>query len=561
MQTTTPGADRSIQNLRSRPVDTVGTGDKQEYSPRAPERRHGMRVPTSAEIAALDRAATETYGISVAALMEQAGRRVAEAALLLLRPRPGRVAVLAGKGNNGGDGFVAARVLRAAGAHVTAVLVGPAGEYTAEAGRALADAGAAGVGFAAGSDIALASFDLIIDALFGTGFRGPARGVPRALIEAANASRVPVLSVDVPSGLDADTGQPDGPAIHAVATVTMGLPKVGLLVYPGAELAGTIYVADIGYPPELADDPGVPTHLVTPEMVRTGLPARPPDSHKGSYGRSLIVAGSMGFTGAAALAALGALRSGAGLVTLCVPAGIYPIVAGLLIEAMPRPVDDEEGHLAASAWSAIRETAGSADAIAAGPGLGVSSGVGAVVDGLLREGRPLVLDADALNTLAGRTDALAAAAGPLVITPHPGELARLTGSTPDTIQADRLAAARAAASRFRCVVVLKGARTVVAQPGGEAFIVPTGNPGMAAGGMGDVLTGMIASLIGQGMAPPEAAWTAAYLHGLAADLIASERGVVGMLAAEVAHRLPAAIARVRRGEQPDPVIHLRGHVT
>ena len=515
-----------------------------------------MRVPTSAEIAALDRTATEMYGIAVPALMEQAGRRVAEAALLLLGQRSGRVLVLAGKGNNGGDGFVAARILRAAGVQVTAVLIAPAEEYAGEAARTLAEARAAGVQVAEWPEIPLASCDLVIDALFGTGFHGPARGVPRALIEAANALGVPILSVDVPSGLNADTGQPEGPAVHATATVTMGLPKVGLLVYPGAELAGTIYVADIGYPRALADDPTIPTHLVTPEMVRRALPARPLDSHKGSYGRSLIVAGSVGFTGAAALAALGALRSGAGLVTLCVPAGIYPIVAGMVLEAMPRPVDDDDGRLAASAWSAIREASASADAIAAGPGLGISAGVGTVVEGLLREGRPLVLDADALNTLAGRADLLTEAAGPLVITPHPGELARLTGAATPTIQTDRLAAARAAAARFRCVVVLKGARTVVARPGGVAFIVPTGNPGMASGGMGDVLTGMIASFMGQGMPPDVAAWSAAYLHGLAADLIAAERGIVGILAGDVAHRLPVAIARVRRGEQPDPVVRL-----
>jgi len=517
-----------------------------------------MRVPTSAEIAALDRTATDTYGIPVATLMEQAGRRVAQGALLVLGRRAGRVAVLAGKGNNGGDGLVAGRALRAHGLAVTAVLIAPADEYEGEAGRTLAEARAAGVELSEASEAALPSFDLIIDALFGTGFRGPARGIPRALIEAANASGVPILAVDIPSGLDADTGQPDGPAIHAVATVTMGLPKIGLLVYPGAELAGTIYVADIGYPPELVDDASIRTQLVMPEMVRARFPARPPDSHKGSYGRSLVVAGSVGFTGAAALAALGALRSGAGLVTLCVPEAVYPVVAGLVAEAMPRPVDDDGGRISASAWGVIREAAARADAVAVGPGLGVSVGVQAVVEHLLREGRPLVVDADALNVLAGRADALAAASGPLVITPHPGELARLVGSSAADIQSDRLAAARAAASRCRCVVVLKGARTIVAQADGDAYIIPTGNPGMASGGMGDVLTGMIASLLGQGLAAPDAAWVAAYLHGLAADLIAEERGVVGILASEVAHRLPAAIARVRGGQQPDPVIHVRG---
>lgn len=517
-----------------------------------------MRAATSAEIAALDRRATETHGIPVNSLMEQAGARVAQAAGELLAGRNARVAVLAGKGNNGGDGFVAARILQGHGAAVTAVLAAPAAEYAGEAARTLAEARAAGVQITDAEHVSLAAFDLIIDALFGTGFRGPARGPAYVLIETANASHVPILAVDIPSGLNADSGQPEGPAIHAVATVTMGLPKVGLLLYPGAELAGMLYVADIGYPSDLADDPSVPTHLVTVEMVRARIPARPPDSHKGTYGRTLIVAGSVGFTGAAALAALGALRSGAGLVTLCVPRAVYPIIAGLVAEAMPHPVDDEDGHLAISALDAVQDAAGAADVVAVGPGLSVAPGVRAVVEGLLRQPRPLVLDADALNVLAGHTDVLAGAAGPLVITPHPGELGRLMDTTAAEIQQDRLAAARQASSQFRCIVVLKGARTIIAQPDGEAFIVPTGNPGMATGGMGDVLTGLIASLIGQGLSPGEAAWTAAYLHGLAADLIAEERGTVGMLASEVAHRLPAAIARVRRGEQRDPFVHLRG---
>jgi len=516
-----------------------------------------MRAPTSSEIAALDRAASQTYGIPVTALMEQAGRRVAQAALLLLGDRPARVAVLAGKGNNGGDGFVAARVLQERGLRVTAVLAAPSGEYVGDAGRTMAQARASGVEVRDAPGVDLTSFDLVIDALFGTGFKGEARGTARALIEAANASRLPLLAVDVPSGLDADSGRPEGPVIRAAATVTMGLPKVGLLVHPGVELAGTLYLADIGYPSQLAEDPLVRTHLVVPEMVRGRVPARPPDSHKGIYGRTLVVAGSLGFTGAAALAALGALRSGAGLVTLCVPEAVYPIIAGLVAEAMPRPVDDDGGQMAASAWDAVHTAAAAADVVAVGPGLGVSDGVRAIVEGLLREGRPLVVDADALNVLAPAPDVLAQASGPVVITPHPGELARLVNSTPRDVQSDRLASARGAASRFHCVVVLKGARTIVADPGGEAFIIPTGNPGMASGGMGDVLTGMTASLIGQGLSALDAAWTAAYLHGLAADLIAAERGVAGILATEVAHRLPGAIARVLRGEQPDPVIHLR----
>ncbi|HXF81690.1 MAG TPA: NAD(P)H-hydrate epimerase, partial [bacterium] len=275
-----------------------------------------MRVVTSAQMAELDRRAVEQHGLTVATLMAAAGRRVAQVALDLLAGRLGPVVVLAGKGHNGGDGLVAARELRARGIPVRAVLSAPEAEYQGQARRMLEEARAAGVEAydAAARDIAalLRQAGLVIDALFGTGFRGPVRGAAAALIEAANASGVPILAVDVPSGLDADTGRIDGPCIRAAATVTMGLPKVGLLVYPGAEAAGTVYVADIGYPAALADDPTIRTHLVTAAMVREALPPRPPDSHKGTYGRTLVVAGSVGYTGAAVLAALGALRAGAG---------------------------------------------------------------------------------------------------------------------------------------------------------------------------------------------------------------------------------------------------------
>lgn len=524
-----------------------------------------MRVVTAAQIAELDRRATEEYGVATPVLMEHAGRQVAKVVLATLTEQGGRrVVVLAGKGNNGGDGLVAARHLRAAGVEVTAFLLAPEREYSGEAKQVLQAAKDAGVAVRAVGGVpsaevesALRGADVIVDALFGTGFRGPARGDAATVIDLANRAGRPVIAVDIPSGLAADTGQVDGPCIRAAATVTMGLPKVGLLVYPGAEMAGTVYVADIGYPPELQDDPSAPTHLVTPQMVRPHIPPRSPDSHKGTYGRTLIVAGSVGFTGAAVLASLGALRTGAGLVTLAVPRAVYPIVASHVVEVMPTPVDDEGGAITASALPRLNELLDISDAVAVGPGLSTQPGVYGVVEGLLRRDRPLVIDADGLNVLAGRAEVLARANAPVVITPHPGELGRLVGTTAAAIQQDRPAAARRAAAEFRCVVVLKGARTIVARPDGEAFIISSGNPGMATGGMGDVLTGAIASFIGQGVAPADAAWMAAYLHGLAADLIAEERGTAGMLASEVAHRLPVAIRRIRSGEQPDPVIQLR----
>lgn len=523
-----------------------------------------MRVATAAQIADLDRRATEEFGIAAAALMANAGRRVAEVVLTLLNEHRGRrVIVLAGKGNNGGDGLVTARHLHTAGVEVAVFLLGPEQEFKGEAGRALRTAREAGVairglastGPSAVEDVVTA--DVFVDALFGTGFSGPVRGDAAQLIAQVNQAGRPIVAVDIPSGLQADTGRCEGPCIHATATVTMGLPKVGLLVYPGAEVAGTIYVADIGYPPALMDDPSVPTHLVTSAMVRSLLPLRRPDSHKGTSGRVLIIAGSVGYTGAAVLATLGALRTGAGLVTVGVPRAIYPIVASQVTEGMPTPLPDADGALAEAALERIEGLAAASDVVAVGPGLSQAPAVSDVILGLLRGGRPLVIDADGLTGLAGKTQMLARARGPIAITPHPGELSRLMERSTKEIQEDRLAAARTAAARFHCVVVLKGARTIVASPDGEAFIIPTGNPGMATGGMGDVLTGAVASLIGQGMEPAAAAYAAAYVHGLAADLIANERGLIGMLASEVADRLPVAIQRVRSGDHTDVIKELR----
>ncbi|MDR7402305.1 MAG: NAD(P)H-hydrate dehydratase [Armatimonadota bacterium] len=518
----------------------------------------GMHVATAAEIAELDRRAAQQFGVTVSQLMDAAGRRVAQLVAEMLRQRGGRtVVVLAGRGHNGGDGLAAARHLRAAGADVAVVLAAPARDFQGEPARMLEAAVGAGVAVREATDVSvdavLASGDLVVDALTGTGFRGPARGVVASLIEAAGRCRAPVVAVDVPSGVDADTGRCDGPCVRAAATVTMGWLKPGLLLYPGAEMAGDVYVADIGYPEPLHRDPGLRTHLVDSAMVRALLPPRRPDSHKGTYGRVLVVAGSVGFTGAAVLATRGALRAGAGLVTVAVPQSVYPIVASQVTEGMPTPLADEGGALGPACLVRLEELADAADVVAVGPGLSRTAGVAAVVEFLLGCGRPLVADADALNVLAGRAEALARARGPLVITPHPGELGRLVGRSAAEIQRDRLGSARSASERFRCVVVLKGARTVVAAPDGRAWIVPTGNPGMATGGMGDVLTGAVAALLGQGRDPAEAAYGAAYLHGLAADLLAAGRGQAGMLASEVADGLPAAIAAVQAGRVADPV--------
>ncbi|HET6781104.1 MAG TPA: NAD(P)H-hydrate dehydratase [bacterium] len=520
-----------------------------------------MYVASAKQIADIDRRTTEEYGIAAGTLMERAGQAVADVAISMLSGNDSpRVVVVCGKGNNGGDGLVAARHLRRANVQVETILLSPESELSGNARRAFAEAQQDGVviraaGASDGGPI-FAGADLIIDAIFGTGFKGPARGRAAELISSINHAGKPVLSVDIPSGVSSDTGSADGAAIRASATITMGFLKVGLLVSPGADLAGEILVADIGYPEALSSNSSVSTHFVTSAMVRSCLPVRRPDSHKGDHGHVLIVAGSMGFTGAAVLATRGALRSGAGLVTLAVPKSVYPIIAAQVVEGMPTPLPDSNGALAAGALKQLRVLRGGSDVAAVGPGLSQAAGVRRVVQDLLAADGPVVLDADGLNVLVGKTKILSRASSPLVITPHPGELGRLMNIPAEKVQEDRLSAARTAAKRFKCTVLLKGARTVVATAAGDAYIVPTGNPGMATGGMGDVLTGAIASLIGQGLDPTAAAYCGAYLHGLAADLIASERGMAGILASEVADHLPVAIEHVRLGKVRDPITQL-----
>jgi len=513
-------------------------------------------------MAALEQRAQDAFGVPVSALMDRAGARTAEVARRLLRQSGGRrVVVLVGKGNNGGDGLVAAGDLAGDGP-VEVLLTAPAAEIRGEPavrlaalrGRPVRIRDAASLDDA-DLDRLLRDSDLTVDAIFGTGFRGPAVGVPARVIEAANRTDVPILAVDVPSGVDATTGRADAPCVRAAATVTMGLPKIGLVQYPAAAYAGTLFVAEIGLPAEALDAARIPTALATAAWVDRTVPLRPQDGQKGQFGRVALIAGSRGFVGAAILSARGAIRAGAGLVTVGLPGSLAAVVPASLPEAMTRALPETpDGTLAEIALDQIVVLAQTASVIAIGPGLGVHPAVSALVRGFLpRAACPVVLDADALNVLAGDPEALRHAPGPIVITPHPGEMARLLGGTVPDVQRDRVETARSAAATFRATVVLKGARTVVAEPAGRAVIIPTGNAAMATGGMGDVLTGAVAALIAQGMPVFEAAACAAYLHGLAGDLAAATRGELGLLAHEVADEIPRALARVRAGGVDDGI--------
>ena len=516
-----------------------------------------MRVVTPAEMAQIDRVCIEREGIPGLELMERAGECVARAAADMLGATGGRrLAVFCGGGNNGGDGFVAARLLSGWGYRVEVFLLAAESGLNGDARVNFERLGGTGVMVTGGEGpeggevpfIEAArdptSFDLAVDALFGTGFKGRAEGPAAGAIQAINAAGCPVLAVDIPSGVRGDTGAVEGPAVRANRTVTFAALKVGLVQYPGADYAGEVEVADIGIPPRLIESiPESRTFLVDEESARRALPPRKKDAHKGECGRVLVVGGSPGMTGAPALCSRAALRSGAGLVTLAVPEGLHDIFQVKMTEVMTRPLPQTAGRaFSTEAANEVIEMAQGFDAVALGPGMSTLPETSEFARMLVSQlDIPLVIDADGLNSLVGHTDLLRSREAPAVLTPHPGEMARLLGTNAPAVQADRISCARESSSRWGCVVVLKGAGTVVAEPAGTVMINSTGNPGMATAGMGDVLTGCVASLIAQGAGNFDAAFAGAYFHGYAADLAASMDGMVGLTAGDVIRHLPMAM--------------------
>ncbi len=508
-------------------------------------------VFTAEEMRRLDRRAIETLGIPGLALMENAGQGAATAILrwlpaLGLRRRP-RVAVVCGKGGNGGDGFVVARRLKRAGLAVSVWLAAPAAEIGGEAGAMLRALRATGLRpRAVESESALAAAlveaDVVVDALLGTGARGAPAGLTARVIEAINASGRPVVALDIPSGLPADGGPPPGPAVRARLTTTFAGLKRGLVTGAGLDYAGQVVVVPIGIPAaEVGRD--IATFLLEPADLQPYLPPRPRTAHKGTYGRLLIVAGSLGKTGAAALAARAAMRSGAGLVTVATAASQQPVVASLLLEAMTEALPETAARsVSTKALEVLRELAGARDAVALGPGLGLDADTQALARTLVGElERPLVVDADALTALVGHLGALQHSAGPRCLTPHPGEMARLLGASVAEVERDRIEAARAFATAHGVHLVLKGAGSVIAAPSGTAWVSPTGNPGMASGGTGDVLTGMVGAFLARGLESAAALQLAVYLHGRAGDLAAGRVGEEALVASDLLAALPEAL--------------------
>jgi NAD(P)H-hydrate epimerase len=517
-----------------------------------------MQLVTAAQMQAMDRAAIADFGLPGRVLMENAGRGVVQALLQTWgEPAATPIGIAAGRGNNGGDGFVVARYLAQRGHAVVVFLLSVRDRVGGDAAANLALLDPLGVPVRQVPDAAafarheaeMRHCRFWVDAIFGTGLNAEVGGVQAAMIDLINAAGRPVLAVDIASGLEADTGRVLGRAVRADLTVTFARAKIGHWMHPGAALTGRLFVADIGIPGPVAGAVHAPQHLIDADLARRDLPVRPADAHKGTTGHLLVAAGSTGKIGAAVMTAAAAMRSGAGLVTLAVPAASLPVAAGLVREVMTAPLaDTPAGALDLAALPALERLYDAKGCLALGPGLGTAEETARLVQAVVRQcPLPMVLDADALNILARSPRLLSQARGPLILTPHPGEMARLTGAATAAIQADRVGAARALAQSHGVWVVLKGAGTVVAAPDGRIWINASGNAGMAGGGMGDVLTGLIAGFVTQQLSPGAAARLAVFAHGAAADRLAVRLGPQGYLATEVMGTVPEILRDLAAG--------------
>ncbi|ADL13591.1 bifunctional ADP-dependent NAD(P)H-hydrate dehydratase/NAD(P)H-hydrate epimerase [Acetohalobium arabaticum] len=509
-----------------------------------------MEVVTAQQMQQIDKRTIEELGIPGVVLMENAGRAVVDTAWEMLDyNQEAEVVILAGGGNNGGDGFVAARLLDDLGVETEVLLVGESEAVSGDAEvnlnilqkldyevRELQTED----DLEQAADL-LAGADLVIDALLGTGIKGDLRGLFPDLIGLINESEIPVLAVDIPSGLDAETGQPHGRAVKADVTLTFALPKLGLVVYPGSEYAGRLEVADISIPDKAVEAQQIKREWITADLARDFLPKRASCSHKGSFGQAAVIAGSEGMTGAAKLSSLAVLKSGAGIATLGVPKTLHSILEEKLTEVMTKPLPEtRDSCLSLNSFAGIKALSREADVMAVGPGMSRSTEITYILHDILGELElPLVIDADGINAVTD-LDLLADRKAPTVLTPHPGEMARLVGTSVAEIEADRIKTAAKWAKDLEVTIVLKGAATVIATADGRAYINSTGNSGLATAGSGDVLTGIITGLMAQGLTADEAAVLGVFLHGLTADLALEEETTYTLLAGDLIDNLAQA---------------------
>ena len=509
-----------------------------------------MKIATAQEMKNIDRRAIRKFGIPGPVLMENAASAVmAEMEKFFDGLAGARVGILCGKGNNGGDGLALARRLRIRGVPVRVALLAPFGNVSGEAGVNLAILRKMDVEILPNATVraisdVVAWSDIVVDALLGVGLSSPLKGTYAFAVELMNASGKSVVAVDIPTGINADTGEVMGSAVRADLTVTMALLKRGLVLHPGAQYAGKVAIADIGMPAEVVEQEKISVNLLTRDLAWGLIDARRPDAHKGSFGHLMVIGGSLGKAGAAVMAARSALRAGAGLVSVATPNSLVPIIQQQVFEAMCIPAAESiDSTLGIGAEDELLKAAEKMNACAIGPGLSTHYETVQTVKSFIQGASlPLVIDADALNALVGSLDILRKTKAPAaILTPHPGEMARLLGVSSHEVQKDRIGVAVDFAAKYKVTLVLKGAGTVIALPDGRVFINSTGNPGMATGGTGDALTGMIGSLLAQGYPAAQAACLGVYLHGLAGDLAAAEKGEAGMIAGDLIENIPAAI--------------------
>jgi NAD(P)H-hydrate epimerase len=517
-----------------------------------------LKILNAQQAKNIDQRATRDYGIPGIVLMENAGLQVVDYLESHFEDLENRsILVLCGKGNNGGDGMVVAKHLHNRGYEIRVLLFGRKSDTKDEPLVNLKILEKSGVEVQEIADIRawhdflpeLADFEMIVDALIGIGVQGGVRGFLEEVMRDVNNAGAIRVSVDVPSGLSADTNEIPGICIQADATVTFGCPKIPHIFLPAEEKVGEVYIADIGIPEEAVEAEGVRLNLADPDDLSHTMPPRKVESHKGDYGHLLVVAGSKGKPGAARMVAEAAFRSGVGLVTVATPESVQPILAPQVMEMMTEPIPEtREGTVSSKATARVLKLLEGKGVLTLGPGLTTAAETQSFIRELVTETRlPLILDADGLNAYQGHTEALSGKDRTLILTPHPGEMGRLLGISSDDVQKNRISICQKFSTQHHCFLVLKGHRTLISDPDGNIWVNPTGNPGMATAGSGDVLTGILSGFVTQGIPILHAILLGVYLHGLSADLCASRRGELALMARDIIDHLPDAMARLLKG--------------
>ncbi len=515
-----------------------------------------MKIVSVMEMREIDKAAIKGLGIPGVILMENAGQSVVDAMEDFFDMEGvGKVTIVCGKGNNGGDGFVVARYLMNQDIIVDVFVV--ADSLTSVSGDAkknldiLKKLGLKPQTIKTKRDIgkfrvSIYSSDIVVDAIFGTGFSGKLSGIAELIVREMNESGIAIVAVDTPSGIDSDIGSVAGMAVKAELTVTMGLPKQGQFLYPARHYVGELYVADIGFPEQTIEGVVPAGTLVDSAVVQRFLPWRAPNLHKGAFGRTLIIAGSTGMTGAAALSATSALRAGAGLVYLAIPEHLNAVLETKCTEAITIPVPHtSDGSIALDSYYGLMEKMDTIDVVAIGPGMGQQRETQKLVRKVVKDAKaPLLIDADGINALVGNLSLLKKRSMPTIVTPHPGEMARLIDMGAAEIESNKIEVARKYAAEWGVVLVLKGAPTVTAEPDGSFWLNGHVNSGLATAGSGDVLSGLIIGFLGQRTTPLAAAVSGVHIHGLCGEVLLEEIGEHAMIAGDLIDAIPRAIKKI-----------------